>query len=166
MEDLARTVAALAARVDELEARLTISQLMASYGPAVDSGAAGAAGALWTDDGVYDAGVGVFRTAAGISAMVAGEPHQSYIRGGCAHLVGPPHIVVHGDRAVATCYSQLLFRDEEADGYRVWRVTANRWEWVRGPDGWRVASRVNRPLDGGEEARALLGRALDAAGPS
>jgi hypothetical protein len=55
--------------------------------------------------------------------MVAGEPHQSYIHGGCAHLVGPPHIVVDGDRAVATCYSQLLFRDNEADGYRVWRVT-------------------------------------------
>jgi hypothetical protein len=166
MEDLAQQLAALAARVEELEAKVTIAALMASYGPAVDSGSSEAAGALWSEDGVYDAGVGVFRNPGGIAAMVAGEPHQSYINGGCAHIVGPPHIVVDGDRAVATCYSQLLFRDNGADGYRIWRATANRWEWVRGPDGWRVVSRVNRPLDGGAEARALLGRMFDADGQS
>ncbi len=166
MDDLIRTVAALAARVEELEAKLAIAQLMASYGPAVDSGSADVAGALWTEDGVYDAGVGVFRNPGGIAAMVATDPHQSYIHGGCAHIVGPPHITVDGDRAVATCYSQLLFRDNETDAYRIWRVTANRWEWVRGADGWRVVSRVNRPLDGGAEARALLGRAFEDVEPS
>jgi NAD(P)H-dependent flavin oxidoreductase YrpB (nitropropane dioxygenase family) len=35
-------------------------------------------------------------------------------------------------------------------------VTANRWEWVRTAGGWWVSSRTNRPLDGNEEARALL----------
>src|SRR5258708_6182766 len=115
MEDLAQQVAALAARVEELEAKVTIGQLMASYGPAVDSGSSEAAGRLGREGGVYDAGVGVSGNRGGIGAMVAGEPHQSYINGGCAHIVGPPHIVVDGDRAVATCYSQLLFRDNGAD---------------------------------------------------
>ncbi|MDT5027865.1 MAG: hypothetical protein QOE61_4291 [Micromonosporaceae bacterium] len=156
MSDIAETVAALEARVAALEDRLAIYQLMATYGPAVDSGSGHIAGALWTEDGVYDAGVGVFVGSDRIAEMVHGEPHSSYIGGGCAHLVGAPHIVVDGDRAVATTYSQLLFRDEAADGYRIWRVTANRWEWVRTAGGWRVSSRTNRPLDGNEEARALL----------
>ena len=163
---LTRAVVALTARVDELEAKLTIAQLMASYGPAVDGGLAEVAGALWSENGVYDSGVGVFHNPGGIGAMVAGEPHQSFINSGCAHIVSPPHIVVDGDRAVATCYSQLLFRDNENDGYRTWRVTANRWEWERGPDGWRVVSRVNRPLDGNVEARTLLGSAFDPGLPS
>ena len=59
--------------------------------------------------------------------MVRGERHQSYVHNGCGHLIGIPHIQLHGDTAVVTGYSQLVLRDEAADGFRIWRTAVNRW---------------------------------------
>ena len=55
MERLAEAVAALRARVRQLEDHLEITQLVAQYGPSVDSGSAEATADLWTDDGSFDA---------------------------------------------------------------------------------------------------------------
>lgn len=162
---LAEAVRALSARLSEVEDRLAITQLLATYGPAVDSGDAETAGGLWSTDGVYDSGVATFEGAAGVAAMVGGEMHQGIIAGGSAHLVGAPRIEVRGDRAVATCYSQLVRHDAERDAFYIWRTTANRWELAREAGGWRVTNRLNRLLDGGADARALLGAAADAAAP-
>lgn len=150
----------LSARIQDLEDRLAIYDLMATYGPAVDGAARDVAGGLWTEDGVYDAGVGLFEGSAGVSAMVEGPMHQGIISQGSAHLIGIPHLEVHGDSAVATGYSQLLRYDAEREVFTVWRVTANRWEMKRTAAGWRVQSRLNRLLDGSEEARALLRRGV------
>jgi hypothetical protein len=49
-------IAALERRVRALEDQLAIGQLIATYGPAVDSESAGAVGELWSADGVYDPG--------------------------------------------------------------------------------------------------------------
>ena len=68
------------------------------------------------------------------------------------------YLVVDGDRAVATAYAQLCRADGE--NFRVWRVTATRWELVRTDDGWQVEQRVNRLLDGDEAARELLRRGV------
>ena len=90
--------------------------------------------------------------------MVEGDFHQKLIAGGAAHVVGVPHIVVSGHRAVATCYSRV-FRHVDG-GFEVWRVAVNRWELVRTPDGWRTAiphEQAHQRL--GRGARALLGRA-------
>jgi hypothetical protein len=163
MSDLEATVATLAAKVQELEDRLAIYELMATYGPAVDGAAAGVAAGLWTADGTYDSGLGVFEGAAGVGAMVGGDMHREIITGGSAHLIGLPHLVVEGDRAVATGYSQLLRYDREQGVFRVWRASANRWELVRSERGWRVQSRTNRLLDGSEEPRAMLRRGVEPA---
>jgi hypothetical protein len=160
MSDLAAEVAALRERLDRVEAELEIARAMARYGPAVDSGSAEVAAALWTDDGTYDAGISVMTGADAIERMVRTDPHQTYIAGGCAHLVGPPHVTIDGDRATAITHSQLLFWNAETQSYRAWRVTANVWEWRREPGGWKVTSRINRPLDGSEAARALFRDAL------
>ncbi len=61
---------------------------------------------------------------------------------------------VDGDTAVATCKSQLIIHDD--DGFRVHRITANRWELAKIDGAWKVTRRVNRLLDGREEARTLL----------
>jgi hypothetical protein len=161
MSDLAAEVAAMRERLDRVEAELEISRAMARYGPAVDSGSAEVTAALWAEDGSYDAGISVMTGSDAIAQMVRTDPHQGYINGGCAHLVGPPHITIDGDRATAITHSQLLFWNAETKSYRVWRVTANVWEWHRGPSGWKVTSRVNRPLDGSEDARALFRAALN-----
>ena len=55
LAQLRATVEALAAKVRVLEDQVEITQLVAQYGPAVDSGSGEAAAALWTEDGVFDA---------------------------------------------------------------------------------------------------------------
>ncbi len=150
--------AALEARIRTLEDHVAIYQLMMGYGPAVDAGESELAAARWTEDGVYDAQVGAWTGRADIAGMVDGEVHQGIIRGGAAHVTAMPYLTIDGDHAVATAYAQLC---RAANGeFQVWRVTATRWEFRRTPDGWRVASRVNRVLDGDPAAQALLRRGV------
>jgi hypothetical protein len=51
---------------------------------------------------------------------------------------------------------QLVAQDSAADRFWVARVSANTWKWVRTPAGWRIADRVNAPLDGTPEHREML----------
>ncbi|SRR5579871_1765933 len=158
--DLESTVRALEKRVGELEDRLAIYQLMYTYGPAADSGSAKAAAHLWTADGVYDvADVAAMTGHRELEQMYEGKTHQALIHKGAAHLTASPHVVINGDRAVATCYS-FVFAHEDGN-YKVWRVSSNRWDFVRESAGWRIKRRTNRLLDGSEQARAILGRAVE-----
>lgn len=156
MTDTESRLRRLEERVQLLEDHLAILQLMNAYGPSVDSGNAEAVANLWTPDGVYDVDTGAMSGREQIAAMVQSRPHQAWINGGCGHLLGPPHISIDGDTAVATCYSQLLPYDQTTESFRVGRVTANRWELTRTEQGWRVTRRTNRLLDGRPEARDLL----------
>lgn len=156
MTDTAELVAQLAARVQLLEDKVAIMHIISGYGPAVDSGCAETVAGLWTEDGVYDVDTGSMTGHAEIEAMVHSKNHQSYIHGGCAHLVGPPHVIVDGDTAVATCHSQLVIRNTEKGVNHVARITANRWEFARVEGEWKVTLRTNRLLDGRADARALL----------
>jgi uncharacterized protein (TIGR02246 family) len=146
----------LEARLRAMEDVAEISRLVSAYGPAVDSGSVEEVANLWTEDGVYDTESAVWRGREAIAGMVRGDTHQALIGGGGAHVLGAPHIVVDGDRAVATCYSRV-FRHHDGD-YQVWRVAANRWELVRTPDGWRATYRTNRLLNGTDASRQLLSR--------
>jgi hypothetical protein len=159
MKDLEATVRALEQRVGELEDRLAIYQLLFTYGPAADSGSAEAAANIFTADGVYDVGdIARMTGHAELQKMYEGPGHQSIIKQGASHLTASPYVTINGDTAVATCYSFVFAHD--AGGYKVWRVSSNRWELVRKEDGWRVARRTNRLLDGSEEARELLRRGV------
>jgi ketosteroid isomerase-like protein len=153
-DDLRVVVDQLAARVAALEDRLAIYQLIASYGPAADRADSAAVGAMWTDDGSYDAQVGAWTGPAAIAGMIDGEMHQSLVHAGCAHVLSLPSVEVDGDRALAISHGRLYRRD--GDEFRVWRVTATRWELRRVDGHWRVERRVNRVLDGDADARALL----------
>lgn len=149
------TIAELADRLRQVEDELAIIRLLASYGPAVDSGESQVAARMWTADGVYD--VGGVACPAGhdqLAAMYDGEQHQSIIAGGAAHLTSTPIVHVHGDRATAIAHS-FVFR-REAEGYGVWRASANRWTLIRTRDGWRIQERLNRVLDGSPAARDVL----------
>jgi hypothetical protein len=71
--DLEVRVQRLEARLRVLEDQAALAQLVASYGPAVDSGAADAAAGLWHEDGVFDV-AGYFELVGheGIAGMVNG----------------------------------------------------------------------------------------------
>lgn len=144
-----------ATRLQALEDRAEIAQLVASYGLLADSGDAQRLAMLWTMDGKY--AVGGFGSARGhsqIAALIEGEAHRALMSGGCAHVLSPHTIALHGDAATARGYSVVFRRNGE--GFEAWRVSANRWHFVRTEAGWRVTLRENAPLDGSAAARALL----------
>jgi hypothetical protein len=157
VDDLRTTIAALEARVRLLEDHLEITQLVAQYGPAVDSGSADATADLWTADGTFDAvGAIEMRGHDEIAGMVRGAGHQSLITNGCGHVLTVPHVVVDGDDAEGRSYALNIRWDPDAQQFWVARVSANTWRWVRTPDGWRIAARVNANLDGTPEHREML----------
>lgn len=159
MTDTTTLLQSLVQRIELLEDKLAIQELITAYGPAVDAGEAEKVGALWAEDAVYDVENYYMDGRDEIMAMVRGQAHQSLIHAGCGHVLDPINIVVDGDRAVATCHSQLLRRNENEDSFRVWRVTANRFELAKTDGEWKIARRTSRVLDGRAEARALLARA-------
>lgn len=145
------------ARLQALEDREAIRNLIASYGPLADSGDAEAVALLWTRDGVYAVeGFPEAQGHAAIAALITGPVHQALMARGCAHVLGAPVIDLDGDRASARCHSVVLARTGEA--WEPVRVAANRWELVRTPTGWRVTRRDNALLDGREAAHVLLAR--------
>lgn len=146
---------ALAARLQALEDREAIRDLIARYGPAADSGDAEGAAALFAPEGVYAVGgMGESRGRPAIAALLRGPVHQQLMADGCAHLLGPVAIDLAGDTATARGLS-LVFRWNGSHWDTV-RASANRWLLTRGDAGWTVTRRDNALLDGDAAARALL----------
>ncbi len=152
--DVTSRLEALETRLRGLEDEREITQLIASYGPLVDAGSADEVAALWTEDGVYDVDEAYLDGADAIRKMVQSRNHQSWITGGCAHFLGPTHITVDGDEAIAVGHSLMVVNTDE--GFQVRRATANHWQLRRTADGWRTTIRTTRVLDGRTESPALL----------
>jgi uncharacterized protein (TIGR02246 family) len=152
--DVEVRLAALERRLRGLEDERQVARVVAAYGPLVDGGDAERVAALWEPDGVYDVDELLMTGRAQIQDMVSSPAHQRWIAGGCAHLVGPPHVTVDGDEAVAVCHSLMVVHQDGAFVLR--RATANRWRLRRTRDGWQVTERTNRVLDGRAEAPELL----------
>lgn len=153
-------IAALEQRLQRLEDEREITQLIAAYGPFVDGGAADEVAAMWTEDGVYDVDEIQMTDQEQIRAMVGSSNHQGWIAGGCAHFLGPAHVTLEGDEAVAVTHSLMIVNEggsfETAPEFVVRRATAHHWELRRTPEGWRTTRRTSRVLDGRVEAPALL----------
>jgi len=153
--DVAKRLAKLEARVSMLEDHLAILQLVASYGPAVDSLDRDKVAELWAKDGSYDfSGGEPLKGRANVADLIDLATHRAYVTAGSAHALSLPRITVRGDRAVAVNYSQVFVK--QGDTWRIDRTCANRWDLVRKSKGWQVARRVNRLLDGSPVARELL----------
>ena len=149
---------ALEARLRLLEDQFAIHRLVNSWGPAVDTGDSAAAAALFADDGVLESDLSRLVGPDAVAAMVESDGQQSLIRDGCAHVQAFPLVAIDGDSATATGYSRVYRYHDGA--HEIWRVSANRWEFRRTPDGWRITRRVNHVIDGGPEARDLLNQGL------
>lgn len=142
-------------RLQALEDREAIRELVASYGPLADCGDAAGLAALFAEDGAYAVGgMGEASGHAAIAGLIEGPTHQGLMAAGCAHLLGPVAISLDGDRAVARGHSVVLRHSE--GGFEAFRVSANRWELERRDGQWLVLRRDNALLDGNASARALL----------
>jgi SnoaL-like protein len=161
-------------RLRLVEDRLEIYNLIANHPPSADTGAADYTALVWTEDGLFDRGA-EFARPTGREAIAAGSSNPEYHRAieqGIAHFAGLPYVRITGDTAVAISYLQILVPDQvspqfdvpnhgSSRGFHVHRVSANRWEFVRTAEGWKIKRRTLRPLDGSEGAREILRGALD-----
>ena len=159
-------------RVRAVEDKLAIFHLIASHPPAADTGTDRYYREAFVADGEMDLGGG--KGARGndtIGALVKTPEHEAAIAGGLCHFAGLPRVEIKGDSAVALSYLQIITPDRQAaprevsghgstTGFRIHRVGANRWELKRSKDGWKVVRRTLRPLDGTDDARALLRKAI------
>src|SRR5437879_713459 len=159
----------LEARLRLIEDRLEIYTLIAGHPPSADTGASDYTASVWTEDGTFDRGDEFAKPAgrAAIAGTGASAEHHRAIEQGIAHFAGLPYVRVSADTAFAISYLQILVPDRvgpvfevpnhgATKGFHVHRVSANRWEFVRTPEGWRIKSRRLRPLDGSPAARDIL----------
>jgi hypothetical protein len=163
-------------RLQAIEDRLDILNLIAAHPPGADSASHDFAASFWMAGGTVDmAGQGAGQ-GKGYESMIGvlntpgfAEAQQQ----GICHFTGLPHITIDGDHAVATSYLQILAADPDgkpfdlsahgtSKGFRVLRLSANRWELQRTPEGWRIKRRTVRGMDN-PASRALLKQATDAA---
>jgi hypothetical protein len=154
-------------RLQDVEDRLEILNLIAGHPPGADSGSGAYHQSYWTEDGVFDRGPPFgARPARDGGRGLASPEFQEAIRQGICHFTGPPHIELNGDTAIATAYLQILCPNPGADeftlsahgtskGFRVHRLSVSRWDLARTEEGWRVKHRTLRSMDT-PEARALL----------
>ncbi|WP_067678360.1 nuclear transport factor 2 family protein [Nocardia miyunensis] len=146
-------LARLEQRLQRVEDELAVLRLLTSYGPLADAGSTDAA-ELWSEDGEYDVDGWRMRGRDEVRDMIRSDAHQRIIGTGSAHFFGPPSIDIDGDEAVAVCQSILVRHND--DGCYIWRAGAHRIRLRRTAEGWRIAHRISRPLDGSEATRQVL----------
>lgn len=160
MDDLAR----LADRVRSIEDRLEVYHLISMHPVATDCADPRFWEERWTSDSHQDKlrhpdhEDGEITTR---SALLDDVRSLDFVRqqaSGLLHVPGLPHILITGDTAVATSYSQLV----ELDGgeVRLRQATVSRWELVRAEGGWQIKRRVMRNI-GTRGSIELLRRGLD-----
>ena len=144
-------------RLQAIEDRLEILNLVAAHPPGADSASHDFAASFWLADGTVDM-AGQARAYESMIGVLNTPGFAEAQRQGICHFAGLPHIVIEGDRAVATSYLQILAADPEGNpfelsahgtskGFRVLRLSANRWELQRTSEGWRIKNRSMRSMD-------------------
>jgi hypothetical protein len=151
--DVEARLDALARRVEALEDERAVVDVLTRYGFAVDSDDPEGTGSLYAEGCTIEIdGDTSIRSRGDVAAMVRGRGHQSILPN-CAHQMGPFSVRVEGDTATATGYGTVYLRTEE--GFRVWRVSAGRWELRRRAGTWLIEHRWTRAI-GSAEAQQVL----------
>jgi len=159
MMSIETRLAAVEAELRRQQDHGAIIQLIASYGPLVDTSdcleRSHNLATMWTEDGTYDiGGVGVFQGREAIAELFA-DGHFDQVPEGVCHIIGLPCISLAGDEAVALNYTCVM-RCDGNGGFYPWRVSANRWELVRQEGGWLVHQRTNRLMTGNPDTLAVV----------
>jgi ketosteroid isomerase-like protein len=145
-------------RLQALEDKQAIQQVVCGYGYAVDGLNAAAVGSFYVDEGVYAVGdIGRMEGRETIEAITRDPGHLGYVAAGCAHISTTPYIVLDGDHAVATCHTMVNMHGES--GFFIGRLSASRMELARQSNGsWKIVFRQNWMLDGNPAGSQMLGR--------
>ena len=159
------TDGSIEARLQAIEDQLAIYQIVSAYGYAIDGCNAAVVGSLYAEDGVYAVGdMPAFEGRTRIAAIASDEGHLALVGAGCAHVSTLPHVVIEGDRAVATCHTMLMQHDDGA--FFVGRLSASRTELSRKPGGgWQIDRRENHLQTGDGKGPALLARLKEPPSP-
>ncbi|ABE36786.1 hypothetical protein DR64_7538 [Paraburkholderia xenovorans LB400] len=160
-------------RLRQVEDHLNILNLIAAHPPCVDTGSAEYAENM-SEDTVLDRGVGLSGAFGRVAFAtgITGPAHREAIQSGISHFLSLPYISVSDDTAVAIGYLQILIPAPDAPlvavpahgesaGFKVFRVTANRWDLERRGDHWEIKRRSLRLLDDTDAARKLLREAIE-----
>ena len=147
--------------------------MIASHPPSADTGGNDHIAASWVEDGVFDRGENLSARAGATPSPSRCSPRATRPRSRAGLRISPacPTSRSSGDTAVVTSYLQILVPQTQGDpvevpnhgsskGFRVHRMTANRWELVRAPQGWKIKHRTLRQLDGSDGARSILRQAI------
>jgi hypothetical protein len=147
-------------RLQDVEDRLEILNLIAAHPPGADTAEGEYAASYCTDDVVlqFSEHAPPWSGRAQLVANLQRPAHHGAIEQGIGHFAALPHIEIDGDTAVVTAYLQILAPNTQAEpfelsghgaskGFRVHILSANRWELVRTPDGWRIKRRTGRAMN-------------------
>jgi SnoaL-like domain len=157
-------------RLQVIADHLEILNLIAAHPLGADSASHDFAESFWLEDGTID----MAGQSKGYESMISVLNTPGFAeaqRQGICHFTGLPHIEIDGDRAVAISYLQILAADPDgkpfelsahgaSKGFKVCRLSANRWELQRTPNGWRIKSRAVRGMDN-PASRELLREATE-----
>lgn len=142
-------------RLQKVEDQLAIYQVISSYGPAADSCHMEDLEKHCDEDSIYElADIGIARGWPAIKALFDSPFHQGVVKGGSAHIASLPYVIINGDHAVATHYTQLFAH--KGNDFVCLRLSVHRWELVRSPKGWVMRKRSTALLNGDARARDLL----------
>jgi hypothetical protein len=159
--------ASFSARLQAIEDRLAIIDLLAGSALSSDVASAEFWQSMFTTDAEMDRGDGLVDRGLEQLLAIVGSPGQASASDhGMAHLAALPHIVIDGDTAFATGYLLIVIPGPPTDGVELpgkgrsvdlalYHLTVNRWDLIRTGDGWKVTRRTIRPL-GREEARTMI----------
>lgn len=167
------TTQKLEQRLQIIEDKLAIYELIASHPPSADTGLAEYTAAVYMEEGTFNRGEELdgAKGVDAIAAFILRPEHEEAIKSGLAHFTGLPLIDLRGNKAIVTSYLQLLQLDKQGEpremanhgystGYRIHRVVVNRWELERHEGRWKIHSRTLLPVDGTDAPRELLARGL------
>jgi hypothetical protein len=140
-------IAALEARLQELEDKEAIREVFNTYGFAADTGEAKLYAETFTEDGVFDMGRGSFagRERFHNTILDPNGVHKLEIEGkGSLHTTGAVTIRVKGLKAWAEGPTIVWVRDGKT--FRVFTAAYNHWDLEKVHGRWEVARRVARAV--------------------
>jgi ketosteroid isomerase-like protein len=147
-------------RLQAVEDRLEIYNVVSAWGPAADGCNLNAMGRIFSEDAIWDnRDYRYIEGLANIRDLLNSADHRTLTDNGAAHVGNLPHVELDGDRAIATNYSVVVGRREDQPA--VVRVTVSRIYLSRGFDGWRINRRIIDPLDGRASSRELAARLFE-----